>query len=200
MSRSAPSLDHRPEQAARTRQRILAGALRAIARHGLAKLGMNDVSEGAGVSRGTLYRYFPTREALLEDLAAHVQERFVADLKSALAASRGSEERLLTSIRHVTTQVAKDPAIRRLIETEPGFVVAYVREQRASIRAVVDQLLSPLLVPPTRGKSAAALRCDLSEWLARGLVSAVLFPDPDGEELARSLHRVVASALAAPAR
>ena len=47
----------------RTRERILDGAMAAIARHGLSKLGMSDVSHSAGVSRGTLYRYFPSREA-----------------------------------------------------------------------------------------------------------------------------------------
>ena len=31
---------------------------------------MNDVAEAAGVARATLYRYFPTRERLLQDLTA----------------------------------------------------------------------------------------------------------------------------------
>ena len=57
------------ELSLRTRERILDGAMAAIARHGLAKLGMSDVSVSAGVSRGTLYRYFPSREELLRDLA-----------------------------------------------------------------------------------------------------------------------------------
>jgi len=200
MSKTAPVLAARPDPLERTRQRILAGALRAIARHGLAKLGMSDVSAAAGVSRGTLYRYFPTREALLEDLAAHVQEKLVADLQVAPAVRGNLESRLLASIRQVTTQIARDPAIRRLIETEPAFVLAYAQERRSAIRAVVDRLLAPPFVPNTRRKLDASLRRDLSEWLARALVSAVLFPDPDGEGLARSLHRVLAAALEGGAR
>ena len=185
----------RSDPAERTRQRILAGALQAIARHGLTKLGMSDVSAGAGVSRGTLYRYFPTREALLDELAAHVQHRFLAELKEGLAASGGAEQRLLRGVRQVTIHAANDAAIRRLIETEPGFVIAYVQEHRASIRAIVDQLLAPLVTAAPRRKLDPALRRDLSEWMWRALVSAVIFPDPDGEGLARALANVLRAAV-----
>src|SRR5262245_35161324 len=60
-----------PSRPAATRERILDGAARALARHGLAKLGMQDVSQQAAVSRGTLYRYFPNRDDLLTTLARH---------------------------------------------------------------------------------------------------------------------------------
>lgn len=176
----------------RTRRRILDGALSAVARHGLAKLGMSDVSRGAGVSRGTLYRYFPTREVLLEELAAHVQARFVEELRSALSAN-GRPGPLFVGVRYVTTRVASDPAIRRLIETEPAFVIAYVREHRVALRRVVDQMVASALGSTARRKNAVSRR-DLSEWLSRALVSAVLFPDPDGEGLARSLTAVLRAA------
>ncbi|MBW2386656.1 MAG: helix-turn-helix transcriptional regulator, partial [Deltaproteobacteria bacterium] len=62
----------RGEQAAvrqRTRERLLQGALRAVASRGLAKLSMSDVSEFAGLSRGTAYRYFSNTEELLRELS-----------------------------------------------------------------------------------------------------------------------------------
>jgi AcrR family transcriptional regulator len=53
-----------------TRERILDGAVQAVALHGLSKLGMSDVSRSAGVARGTVYRYFASRDELLNALAA----------------------------------------------------------------------------------------------------------------------------------
>ena len=55
---------------------------------------MTDVSESAGVSRGTLYRYFPTRARLLAGLVQHEMRRFRASM---LGATRDS----LTVVQHI---------------------------------------------------------------------------------------------------
>src|ERR1700729_83671 len=61
--RPAPLVD-------RTAEAILDAAVRVWSeRGGLANL--TDVAAAAGVSRATLYRYYPNRDALLKALAAH---------------------------------------------------------------------------------------------------------------------------------
>src|SRR5215470_7212581 len=85
----------------RTRERILDGAMRAIARHGLAKLGMSDVSASAGVSRGTLYRYFPSRDELLESLAEYEGRRFRERVGDAVKAVPRGEARLEVALERV---------------------------------------------------------------------------------------------------
>src|SRR5215472_17851893 len=84
-----------------TRARILDGASRAIAHHGLAKLGMNDVSEHAGVSRGTLYRYFPNRDELLQNLAEFERERFQRRVAEALRSAPPGAARMRVVLQHV---------------------------------------------------------------------------------------------------
>ena len=44
-----------------TADQILVGALLALGEHGVETLSMREISEAAGVSRGTLYRYFKSR-------------------------------------------------------------------------------------------------------------------------------------------
>jgi AcrR family transcriptional regulator len=68
-----------------TRDRILEGALQALGRVGTRRLTMSDVSERAGLSRGTVYRYFPTKEDLLAFLAQYEQDRFAGGLRRRLA-------------------------------------------------------------------------------------------------------------------
>src|SRR5204862_6853793 len=48
---------------------------------------MNDVAEAAGVARATVYRYFPNREALLDELAANA----INDVDVRLASARVDE-------------------------------------------------------------------------------------------------------------
>src|SRR5580704_19277744 len=65
-------------------ERILSATLRLIARRGVKRLGMQEVSEAAGVSRGTLYRYFPSKEQLLAAVANYDERGFSDGLATAL--------------------------------------------------------------------------------------------------------------------
>jgi AcrR family transcriptional regulator len=52
----------------KVRGRILDAALELVGRHGLAELSMDELAARAGVSRATLYRLFPGKEALFAEL------------------------------------------------------------------------------------------------------------------------------------
>jgi AcrR family transcriptional regulator len=65
----------------RTPAAILETAARVLAEHGDAT--MNDIAAAAGVGRATIYRHFPTREALLEALAAEALQEFAARVTAA---------------------------------------------------------------------------------------------------------------------
>jgi AcrR family transcriptional regulator len=52
----------------KVRGRILDSALELVGRHGLAELSMDELAARAGVSRATLYRLFPGKEALFAEL------------------------------------------------------------------------------------------------------------------------------------
>jgi AcrR family transcriptional regulator len=186
------------ELSPRTRARILDGALQAIARHGLAKLGMNDVSEHAGVSRGTLYRYFPNREELLQSLAAAEGERFRRRVADAMRTAPPGEARLRVALQHVARYVNEHPAIPRLIDTEPAFVLRYLREQFPLLCATTGSFLAPLLGETAPVRQGVATPEQLVEWLTRMMISAVLFPATDPDDMARGLTAVYGLLSAAP--
>ena len=57
------------------RQRIIEAAERAFVAHGFHAATMQHVADEAGMSAGNLYRYFPSKEAIVEALCALDQER-----------------------------------------------------------------------------------------------------------------------------
>jgi AcrR family transcriptional regulator len=63
--RSQPAPRKPRADAQRNRERILEVAKEAFAKSG-ANVSLDDVAKQAGIGAGTLYRHFPTREALLE--------------------------------------------------------------------------------------------------------------------------------------
>ena len=67
MSLSSLSPSRRPPDAER-RERIIEAAERAFVRHGFHAATMQHVADEAGMSPGNLYRYFPSKEAIVEGL------------------------------------------------------------------------------------------------------------------------------------
>ena len=55
------------EEAAGSRQRIVAAAARIVRQHGIAGLGVAEVMKAAGMTHGGFYRHFASREALLAE-------------------------------------------------------------------------------------------------------------------------------------
>src|SRR5271157_6622289 len=66
----APLTPTRKAADAERRQRILEAAERAFVRHGFHATTMQHVAEEIGMSAGNLYRYFPSKEAIVEGLCA----------------------------------------------------------------------------------------------------------------------------------
>src|SRR5580704_12527692 len=77
-----------------TEERILTAGLGLIGRRGVRRLGMREIAEAAGVSRGTLYRYFPSKDHVLAAAAEYDAQRFSVGLDEVLAAVQAPEDRI----------------------------------------------------------------------------------------------------------
>lgn len=84
-SRHMTQAAHRPlrADARRNRERVLEGARAVFAEHGR-DAQMDDVAKRAGVGVGTVYRHFPTKEALVSALAVSLFEQVLQAGREAL--------------------------------------------------------------------------------------------------------------------
>ena len=108
------SQDHRPRVAAerreRMRSRLLGSALRLIADQGPAATSIDDVIAAAEVSRGTFYKYFPSPEALVEELAFEVARDLVYIADPVVLQRDDPAERVACGIRLVARLALHHPA------------------------------------------------------------------------------------------
>ncbi len=71
--------------ARRNRERIIQSAKEVFAQHG-AEAQMDDVAEQAQVGVGTVYRHFPTKEALMAELVRQKFQQLVDGAREGLSA------------------------------------------------------------------------------------------------------------------
>jgi len=69
------------ERALRTVKTIFEATARILEQEGEAALNTNKIARTAGFSVGTLYQYFPTKEAILDALAERERRRMLAELQ-----------------------------------------------------------------------------------------------------------------------
>jgi AcrR family transcriptional regulator len=119
MATKRPKLATRKPRAdaQRNRERILETAKQAFTRSG-AHISLDDVAKHAGVGAGTLYRHFPTRDALLEAVYRSEVEKLAAAERK-LAATMPPLEALRAWMRlfvdYIETKQIIAPALNTLV-------------------------------------------------------------------------------------
>jgi TetR/AcrR family transcriptional regulator, repressor for uid operon len=136
------SMGKRPADAER-RDQIVAAAERAFVRYGFHAATMQQVAEEAGMSAGNLYRYFPSKEAIVEELCARDQaER--AEVFAEMTRGRDIASAMESALREHL--LARSPEKARMIVeiwAEAGRnsrVAAFTRKLDEDILAGIEQL------------------------------------------------------------
>ena len=171
-------------------QRVVDAVLRCIARWGVAKTTLDDVSREAGLSRATVYRLFPGgKDALLEAVATSEITRFLRTVGARLDEADSLEELLVAGITEAGQHLTTHAALQYLMVHEPATVLPRVAFGALDVilRAVSD-FAAPYLaryIPASDAPRAA-------EWVGRIVISYVLSP-ADGVDLAneQSVRRLV---------
>jgi TetR/AcrR family transcriptional repressor of mexCD-oprJ operon len=144
MSEPAP----RPALQQRVAAAILDGAAQLFASGG-GQASMNEVAEAAGVARATVYRYFPNREALLDELA----QTAVRDVDMRLASAR---------IDAVPPEEGVARAVRALVDVGNLFVVLARERPRSGADRFERGLVEPLRQLVEGGQASGDIRDDIT--------------------------------------
>ncbi|MCW2589738.1 MAG: TetR family transcriptional regulator [Mycobacterium sp.] len=149
--------------------RILAAAGKAIDERG-ADVGIADVARTLGVTRQTVYRYFPSTDALLVAAATHAASDFL--------------ERLATHLEGLTDPVdATAEAIATALEWLPKDKIIGLLVVPGQANAHIESVTSEVAL---QFANAMLRRIDV-DWAALG------FTDAELDELAEHLLRIIQS-------
>ncbi|RKS75477.1 AcrR family transcriptional regulator [Motilibacter peucedani] len=154
MAAAAEPSSERPlrRDAERNRARILEAAREVFATRGLAAT-LDDVAHHAGVGVGTVYRRFPTKEALVSAALVGRLEEVVALAREALDAPTGWDG-LATFLRRSTDMQAEDSGLRDVVLRSD-----WAQAELCSMRDAIAPLVRALL---DRAHAEGSLRPDVT--------------------------------------
>jgi AcrR family transcriptional regulator len=125
--------------ALRNRERLVEAAKRAFTEVG-AQVSLDEIVRRAGVGIGTLYRHFPTRDAVVE--AVYRREiGQLADAAKALLQSHRPVDALHAWLELFVDYVATKRVIAPILASAPGGVAALYESSGSLIQAAVTLLL-----------------------------------------------------------
>jgi AcrR family transcriptional regulator len=176
--------DGRPlrADARRNRDRLLQTAKSAFAEEGLS-VPLDEIARRAGVGPGTLYRHFPTKEALFE---AVVHER-LRQLLDEARSLRGSADAGTALFGFIGRLVAEAAAKQDLVDALAGAGV----EVRTTVAATAADLRAEIGGLLVRAQTSGAIREDVGiadlMALLSGLLLALRAPSNDAANPERAL-------------
>ena len=166
--------------AQRNRERILKVAKDAFARSG-AGTSLDDIAKQAGVGAGTLYRHFPTRDALLEAVYRTEVEKLAAAERK-LAQDLSPIEALRAWMLLFVDYIAAKQIIAPALNTIVGGPSKVYEASRAQVTGAIQALVS-------RAIESGDIRSDLDPFdLLRALIGVSnVASSPDWKQSARRL-------------
>ncbi len=183
------------EEAAR---RIVGAAVDLIARTG-AEISIADVAESLGVIRQTVYRYFPSADALMRAAAIASVDGFLDRLAQRVRGLTDPVEAMTEAVVYTLTEVRETPHLGLLLTTN------YSGDHADGITSHEAQEFGMTVIRrfevdwQSYGYDDEALR-DLVEYLLRTMQSFFIspgHPPREGDDLRRYLRRWMGTAISA---
>jgi AcrR family transcriptional regulator len=161
-------------------ERILEAALLEAEEFGMRRFTIGDVARRAGLSRVTIYNYFPGKDRLVEAVLLHELRRFLRDIDRAVASYDTLEERLVEGFVFALTFLRKHRLLNRLLRSEPEILLPYLTLKASPVLAASREFIAGFA---RREAEQGGLPLSdeeiegVSELLARAVLSFVLTPD-----------------------
>lgn len=151
---SSPSIPRQRRKAARP-QELLAAGLSLFVRKGLAATRIEDVAREAGVSKGTLYLYYASKDELFKAVVHHYVTQVIADSGDVADVFEGTTAELLRQLSKTWWT--------RVGSSDAAGLIALIMREASSFPDLAQLYVNEVLMP-----THALLRRIVERGIARG--------------------------------
>ncbi|WP_046321816.1 TetR/AcrR family transcriptional regulator [Mycobacterium sp. UM_Kg1] len=156
---------------------ILKAAAEEVGLVGVGRASIDVIAHQAGVSRSTLYRRFPTRDALITEVGRRAFEDAMVQLRT-VAVDSGPQAAAVAGFCAGLRVLTTDPVVRKLLQLDPGVPMMAGMYQQAE---VILESASAAMAKALRAAGATMPDADLAaaaELHVRLAASIAQMPTP----------------------
>lgn len=158
--------------------RILEAAEACFARYGFQKTSMEDIAREAGLSRRSVYRHFPDKAALFNEVAAARTRIFLDEIMRRTAVLDGLSAQIEEVARLTNRFIREDPISAALRRADPDSLARMVSTEAREMLGMAMEAIVPLI---ETARERGEVRADLdvmrsAEWIARMVFSLSATP------------------------
>jgi AcrR family transcriptional regulator len=167
---------------------ILAAARRVMLERGPGRATFSAIATEAGVSRVTVYKWFPTRDDLNTALEAHETARFIDGLAEVVAEAPTRAAKLDAAIRHLVTYIDEEPAWAKGVATDPSFPLASLRSALVAHPPMLIDVLGDALTAVPAVRRGTVTPHEAVDAILRLAYSHYLMPHRDPDALLATIR------------
>ncbi len=168
-----PSLDGDIGDITDIERTILDTARTVFETYGVRRANIEDVAARAGVSRSTIYRRFPTKDDLFEQVVRREAEQFFRTLDQATAGC-DPQQAVIEAFALGVRLVGDSPLYSRIAESEPELLGMFSRSRAFPIGQFADGIARTLR--RCGAEVAEADLADIADILLRVALGIIVFP------------------------
>jgi len=159
-------------------ERILKAAEECFARYGFQKTSMEDIAREAGLSRRSVYRHFPDKTALFNEVAAAHTRIFLERVAQRTAELDGLSAQIEEVARLTNRFMREDPISNALLRADPDSLARMVSTDALGMLTIGMEATVPL-VEAARERGEVRPDIDVTraaEWILRMVFSLTATP------------------------
>jgi AcrR family transcriptional regulator len=157
------------------RQRILEATYACVARWGLSKTTIEDAAREAGLSRATVYRYFPGgRDELIDAVVSWQFLLFFGRLYEEVHGATSLEEVLDRGLVFARQALLEHEVLHKVLETEPDVLMPKLTVESNRTVGLISGFLVPYL--HEHGMAEGVEIHEAADFLARMILSYISSP------------------------
>lgn len=157
----------RERRRSETRARIFDAAMKLFARHGFSETKVESITRAADVAKGTFFNYFPSKEAIVAEMA----------------------KRLMVGLAAQADRAEREDTILPALQALPEHIVAGPGQSPVLFRSLMGTVLLNRPLTALFEQIAASAREQIARILRRGQELGEIRQDVSAEELARSFQQ-----------